>query len=114
MDAITIGIDIVDIQDIQKKIKSSDLLLDTIFSVQEIDKCSIESIAGKIAAKEAVVKTGYMKPGEWKSIMIVSLETGAPIICDPSGTQILNIHISISHTDATAVAVALYEKDNNH
>lgn len=106
-----IGIDIVDIIDVRNKINGSRLFLSKILSEQEIGQCSMESLAGKIAAKEAIMKTGFMKAGEWRNLIITTLDTGAPTVLDLNGVQIHSIKISIAHTQKTAVAVALYEKD---
>ncbi|KKQ33839.1 MAG: hypothetical protein US50_C0070G0007, partial [Candidatus Nomurabacteria bacterium GW2011_GWB1_37_5] len=108
---ISLGVDIVDISELQKKIDASSLFLQKILTNRENDNFQLESIAGKIAAKEAIIKTGYIKPGEWKNIMISINAAGAPIVLDRSGAQINKIKITISHTTKLAVAVALYEKD---
>lgn len=113
MSNISIGIDVVDISELQEKINSSNLFLSKILTEKEIADTKIESIAGKIAAKEAIIKTGYLKPGEWKNIIISTNNQGAPIISDYKGSQINKIKVTISHTDKIAVAFAIYEKNQN-
>ena len=111
MNNTNVGIDIIDIETLRDKISSSDLFLRRILSEPEIGKSKIESIAGRIAAKEAVLKTGFILPGEWKKIIISADETGSPVVLDLNGSRISQLKITISHTSKVAVAVALYEKN---
>ena len=106
-----VGLDIVDINELKLRIDRSKSLLDKIFTHSELEKKDLESIAGRIAAKEAIIKTGFIKPAEWKKILIKNLDSGAPIACNPDGGKIQNMTISISHTKTTAVAVAIYEQN---
>ena len=110
---MTVGIDIVDISEFQHQIESSPIFLDKLLSPDEQAVKNLPSLAGKIAAKEAVIKTGYLKIGEWLSIQIPSDETGAPIVYNALGERLSELQVSISHTKHTAIAVALYEKNKN-
>lgn len=110
MSGSQVGIDIVEIEDLRQKINSSKSFLDKILHEAEINKSSIESIAGKIAAKEAIIKTGYISVGEWKRIVVTKDNSGKPKILDQNGKQIKSIKVTISHTDKIAVAFAIYEK----
>lgn len=108
---MNIGVDIIDITDLQKKINSSSNYLSKLLVEQEISGYKIESIAGRIAAKEAIMKTGFIKPGEWKKILILSKTKGEPIVLDNNGNKLNNLKISISHTKSTAIAIAIYENN---
>ena len=104
-----IGIDIVDIDRIKKIVLQTPTYIERMLYMEESASGSIESICGKIAAKEAIMKTGFIRPGEWKKIMIKTLDCGAPIVCDDAGLPVSAIQISISHAHHQAVAVALYD-----
>ena len=118
MSELYIGTDIVDIDRIKLSIeKYQDKFLDKIFSIKEQDYCQSKSIpsihyAGKFAAKEAVVKSikssGYDKPIEFKSIIILNNSDGSPYcILDLSFKG--SVKISISHTEKHAIAFAIAE-----
>ena len=106
---MNIGLDIVDIKRTKKIIKRTSSFVEKLMHEDEVESLSIESICGKIAAKEAIVKTGYMKAGQWKKVKIISLPSGEPLVCDEQGKLIQKLHISISHTDQLAIAAAVYE-----
>lgn len=106
-----IGLDIIDINELKIRIDRSKDMLDKILTPSEIENKDFESIAGRIAAKEAIIKTGYIKPGDWKQVVIGNLDSGEPIVLNPMGDKIQNIQISISHTKHNAIAVAIYEQN---
>ena len=109
---MNIGLDVIDLKDFTQKVSSYGFL-EKILTDKEIEKSSLETLAGKIAAKEAVIKTGYIKPGEWLKIQILNTESGKPEVYDEFGDKITSLKVSISHTDKTAVAIALYEETKN-
>lgn len=102
-----IGIDAVDIEDLEKKINESGNFLAQILTEEELKNNSLEHLAGKIAAKEAIVKTGFIRAGEWLDIKILSSESGEPRVYAKEGKRIENLEISISHIKSIAVAVAI-------
>lgn len=104
-----VGIDVVHISDIEEKIHRSNTFVHTLLSPDECKDWYIPSLAGKIAAKEAIIKTGFISPGEWLSIKIINDEAGKPTVYDAHDMPIEKMHISISHTDMVCVAIALYE-----
>ena len=106
---MNVGIDIIEIDDLKKRISKGSDFLSSILSDEEIEGANLESLAGKIAAKEAIIKTGFVNPSEWKRITIKYLKSGAPEIYDSLGDKIQKIKVSISHTKTLAIAVALYE-----
>ena len=104
-----IGIDVVEIDRTHKIILESAKFVDKILSPEEIGSWNLQSICGKIAAKEAIIKTGYISAGEWKKVKVIASDSGEPQIFDENHTLISKIHISISHTPTLAIAVAVYE-----
>lgn len=103
------GIDIVEIERIKKIISESSTFVNNILYQEEMKPWNLESICGKIAAKEAIIKTGFISIGEWKNIKILLTTAGAPQIFDKNNKLISKLHISISHTASLAIAMAIYE-----
>ena len=112
-----IGIDIVDTK--RFIYDESDSRLLKWFTVDELAYCfrktpSSNSLAGKFAAKEAIIKI-LTKEGinisHLKEIEILNDEDGKPFV-NSSPLQYLNnkIRISISHDGDFAIAVALIDK----
>ncbi|NTW68263.1 MAG: holo-[acyl-carrier-protein] synthase [Chlorobiaceae bacterium] len=114
-----IGVDIVDLDRIEKVYSRYGMkFLKRFLSQEEIDICLhkpqvIASIAGRFAAKEAVVKalgTGFSAKVHWKSFEVLNDGRGRPFVrtvdtgCFPSGSA---IKISIAHDRHAAVATAL-------
>jgi len=121
---VGIGIDLIEIKKIAKDIHS-DVYLHKVFTEAEIVDCkssmnSVERFAGRFAAKEAFMKAigNGIRQGVWfKQIEILNRESGQPYV-QVSGEaearlnelNILNIHVSITHTKAAAAAVVILEK----
>lgn len=104
-----IGIDIIEIPDLQEKMHTSQLFLHKLLTPLEIHQAqsNVQSLAGKIAAKEAIIKTGYGRVGEWQKMQILNDISGKPFVADESGNKIKAVKISIAHTKNTAVAIAI-------
>jgi holo-[acyl-carrier protein] synthase len=122
------GIDLVDFPRIRKMVKTHrDHFLDRVFTDSEQkyadeNKNRIEKLAGRFAAKEAVLKllgTGWRGKIKWTDIEVVNNSYGQPKvklygqvkkIADKMGVK--QISISITHTAnfAIASAVAIAEK----
>ncbi|MEI6846428.1 MAG: holo-[acyl-carrier-protein] synthase [Chlorobiaceae bacterium] len=114
-----IGIDIVDLDRIEKVYNRYGIkFLRKFLSEKEISVCLhkpqvIASIAGRFAAKEAVVKalgTGFSGRIHWKSFEIFNDERGRPFvrIVDSSCFPLdCSVKISIAHDRRAAVATAL-------
>ncbi len=122
------GIDLVDFPRIKKMVKTHrDRFLDRVFTDSEQKyadetKNRIEKLAGRFAAKEAVLKllgTGWRGKIKWTDIEVVNNSYGQPKvklygqvrkIADKMGVK--QISISITHTAnfAIASAVALVKK----
>lgn len=117
------GIDIVEIKDIKQLIERSGnhfenrCFTETESSIAGSDNHRIQYLAGRFAAKEAVLKamgTGWSQGISWTDIEIQRLPTGKPSVvlysrCQEIATE-LGITIwflSISHTQSYAVASAI-------
>jgi holo-[acyl-carrier protein] synthase len=131
MGTITHGIDLVDFPRIEDMVnRHGERFLDRVFTAAEqkyakSQKNGIEKLAGRFAAKEAVLKllgTGWRGKIAWTDIEVVNTATGQPEvkltgevkkIADKSG--ITQISVSITHTAnfAIASAVALIQSNEN-
>jgi holo-[acyl-carrier protein] synthase len=127
MQIIAHGIDLVDFPRIEQMVnRHADRFLDRVFTPAEQDysqanKNSIEKLAGRFAAKEAILKllgTGWRGKIAWTDIEILNNEFGAPKVNLTGEVEkiakkigIKNVSISITHTAnfAIASAVALTE-----
>jgi holo-[acyl-carrier protein] synthase len=122
------GIDIVETARIKRSFdEHGERFLDRVFTPAEQKYCAgnkkryFEHLAGRFAAKEAVLKvlgTGWRGGIAWTDIEIVNESTGQPRITLSGECQriagelgIASWHISISHieTHATASAIGLRE-----
>ena len=108
---MTIGIDVVDIEEFSQKIVSGkQAFLNRYFCRQELHDQKTEHLAGIFAAKEAIFKTGYFSKFDCLLIQITKDENNVPIVIDSlSSRPISNMHLSISHSKKTAVAIAIWE-----
>jgi len=105
-----IGIDIVDIDDFDKRIRrSGQNLLDKLFTPSELINQQITHLAGIFATKECLIKIGIIPLGEWKQVEIRNDNSGKPFVFGQNGQIITNVEISISHSPKSAVAVAILE-----
>ena len=111
----TCGTDIIEIERIKNSIdKFGDRFLNTVFTPKEIEYCEskktqkYQHYAARFAAKEAVFKAlsnNINAPDEWKSIEILSEESGRPKVNLKIEVQDLeNIDISLSHCKEYAIA----------
>lgn len=118
-----IGIDISDIDKIAKSVES-EAFQRKVFTPAELKSCgeiknSAECFAGKFAAKEALMKAlgaGIRQEVWFTQIEVLNNEAGKPYInvsgeagmlLQQSGAK--NVHISISHSMGTAVALVILE-----
>jgi holo-[acyl-carrier protein] synthase len=123
------GIDLVDFPRIKKMVKTHrDRFLDRVFTDSEQkyadkNKNRIEKLAGRFAAKEAVLKllgTGWRGKIKWTDIEVINNSYGQPKvklygqvkkIADKM--KIKQISISITHTANFAIASAVALADSN-
>jgi holo-[acyl-carrier protein] synthase len=131
MGIIAHGIDLVDFPRIEEMVARHDKrFLDKVFTAAEqayaeANRNGVEKLAGRFAAKEAVLKlvgTGWRGKIAWTDIEVVNTATGQPEvrlsgevkkIADKLG--ITHISVSITHTAnfAIASAVALAKSNEN-
>ena len=117
MGIVGIGIDAVDIERINSVISRwGEKFFSRVFSESERPS-GVESIAGRIAAKEAVMKvlkTGWGKGVRWVDVVIVG-EGEPKVVLKNKALEVANrlgigrIHLSIAHDGGFAVAVAVGE-----
>ena len=123
MNVIAHGIDMVDCRRFRLIIeRQSERFLRRVFTPKELDYClgkkrQVEHLAGRFAAKEAVLKllgTGWTRGISWKDIEVRNAPSGQPHvqltgrcrqIADEQGVS--TILISISHIDTHAIASAI-------
>jgi holo-[acyl-carrier protein] synthase len=123
MEIIAHGIDLVDFPRIEDMLKKhGERFLDRVFTAAEqeyakANKNGVEKLAGRFAAKEAVLKllgTGWRGKIAWTDIEVVNTEMGRPEvklsgevkkIADKAG--ITQISVSITHTANFAIASAV-------
>ncbi len=121
---IGVGVDIIEIDRIQKAISRHKNFISKIFTDDEIEYFSkknmkAETIAGYFTAKEAVGKAlgcGIYK-GRWKDIEIKKTELGNPLVElhgeikeYANSKKYVNIAISISHCKTYAVSNAVVSR----
>lgn len=105
-----IGIDIVEVQRIEKAYIKNNNFLNNIFTENEINysfmrKNKFQTLAGKFAAKEAYKKAIDIN-AKFKEIEILNYEDGKPYI-SINGKIIETVEISISHEKNYAVAIII-------
>ena len=111
---ICCGTDIIEINRIKEAIERTSGFKNKIFTEKEIEYCEskkeqkYQHYAARFAAKEAVFKAlsdDINAPDEWKSIEIISGETGRPKVNLKIKVEKLeNIDISLSHCKEFAIA----------
>lgn len=119
---ITVGTDIIDISRVER---ARDALVRRVFTHNEVDYCtahthSIQAMAARFAAKEAVFKALRMPAPtgiSWKDIEIYNDDNGVPhvklyrnALAWTHDNHLIQLDISISHSPeyATATAVCLW------
>jgi len=129
MNIIAHGIDLVDCPRIEQMIeRHGRRFIDRVFTAAEqayadSNKDSVEKLAGRFAAKEAILKlmgTGWRGKIAWTDIEVVNNALGQPevtlvgevkIIADRLG--IAHISVSITHTANFAIASAVALTQNS-
>ncbi len=131
MEIIAHGIDLVDFPRIEEMVKEHDSrFLDRVFTPAEqayanANKNRIEKLAGRFAAKEAVLKllgTGWRGKIAWTDIEVINNSAGQPQVTITGEVKrladklgIKQISISITHTANFAIASAVaLTKDYEH
>lgn len=136
---ISVGIDIIEIEEIKKSMEKSKRFPERVYTQKEISYCESKtnkysSFAVRFAAKEAVMKalgTGWDKGVQWKQIEVVNgdrkkdekvkgeqwtVNSGKPEIRLTGkalklakGMGVANIILSLSHSNHCAIANVIFE-----
>ena len=111
-----IGIDVVDLARFERAVSRTPALRERLFAVSERD-LPLRSLAGRFAAKEALMKAlGDATGVTWHDMAVVSDAEGNPsmvlsgaaaAIAERRG--ITDIHLSISHDAGVAIAQVIAE-----
>jgi holo-[acyl-carrier protein] synthase len=117
-----VGVDVVDVPRMKEVLEQQgEHFLKKVFSDMEVTYCKTRKrpyihFAARFAAKEAVAKamrTGWSGAFHWRGIEVVNDQTGAPHILLTGETakalEHCNLHLSLSHTDNTVVALIVLE-----
>jgi holo-[acyl-carrier protein] synthase len=122
MEITSIGVDLVEIERIEKMIERyGEKFLKRIYTNVEISYCSKKkdrgSYAARFATKEAVFKAtgfGLGKSMRWKDVEVVNDQKGKPEVKLYGKTaEILEtkkIHLTLSHSKDAAIAMVVLEK----
>ncbi|WP_350343430.1 holo-ACP synthase [Proteinivorax tanatarense] len=116
-----VGTDIIEISRIKKVYNKRGLkILKRLFTQREIDSMNltVSTVAGRFAAKEAVVKALGVGIGlvSWKDVEIIKDRLGKPRVYLRGNAQkrarslgVSRIHLSISHSKSNAIAYVIAE-----
>ncbi len=120
-----IGVDIVDIDRIEKVIRRwGDVFLKKILTPLEYDYCRTKagraaSVAARFAVKEAVYKAlppSIQAQAGWLDVQVVNELSGRPRLQFLGPLARLEdeftVHVSISHSKSSAVAMIVLEKED--
>jgi holo-[acyl-carrier protein] synthase len=129
MRVVAHGIDMVDCARLARSIEQhGQKFLQRVFTPAELEYCcgrkrEIEHLAGRFAAKEAVLKvlgTGWREGIAWTDIEIRNEPSGAPRVtltgrCREVADQLnlCSILISISHIETHAIASAIGQREDS-
>ncbi|MBN1369896.1 MAG: holo-ACP synthase [Dehalococcoidaceae bacterium] len=117
--SLAAGIDIVEIERMKRAIDTwHDSFLNRVFTFSELEICggNPARLAGRFAAKEAVLKA--LNPDvitcNWRDIEILASASGRPLlklhgkaVYEYNRKNIMNLDVSISHCHQYAVAIAV-------
>ncbi|MEY3609031.1 MAG: hypothetical protein RLZZ447_1819 [Verrucomicrobiota bacterium] len=120
---VGVGIDLIEVERIRAVIeRQGERFLDRVFTPEERAYCATmkfphKHYAARFAAKEAVSKcfgTGIGAELGWRSVSVFHGERHQPLVrLDERGAALLRaagataVHLSLAHTEALAVAVAV-------
>jgi holo-[acyl-carrier protein] synthase len=113
---VGVGVDLVDLARFERAITKTPELLTKIFSETEREG-SVETLAGRFAAKEALVKAVGDPSGLlWHEVLVSKDSLGKPSLSTVGSTAsfvagrgINSLHLSISHDAGSAIAFVVAE-----
>ena len=108
-----VGIDVVDINRFKQSLEQTPDLEKKLFTKAERTK-SIQSLAARFAAKEALIKALNAEKGiSWHEAEVVNSEGGKPTFLFYGAVAVLvggaDVHLSISHDAGMAAAIVIVE-----
>ncbi len=119
------GVDLVEVKRFKTALKSGQAFMRRIFTKEELAYCkkkrmSPQHLAARFAAKEAVAKAFGNRQNlamQWKDVWVENSKDGQPHVKLAGDAKKLNnrykvkrIHLSLTHTDQFAIAMAVLEK----
>lgn len=120
MDVLGLGVDVCDIERMERALARHPTMRERVFTPEEIAYCDgkarpAESYAGRFAAREAVIKAlGGYRGKRWQDISVTRSPSGAPAILLRGNAErradelgISRVLISFAHERSHAVAFAL-------
>ena len=112
-----IGIDIIEVDRIEKLAEKNPRFLEKVFTSQEISyslgkKNKYQHLAARFAAKEAFFKA-LGKRISWTDVELLNLPSGKPrlTIKSKERASFSNIQVTISHLTDYAVAIVILEEE---
>lgn len=114
---IGVGVDTVQLSRFEAKLEETPRLKDRLFLDIETNDASVQTLAGRFAAKEAVIKSMSGNPEiEFHGIEVGTETTGKPVIWLHGQTAklalrlgIRKFHLSITHDGDMAIAFVVAE-----
>jgi holo-[acyl-carrier protein] synthase len=111
-----IGVDLVDINRFEEHLEKTPGLKEKIFHANELE-VAVRTLAGRFAAKEALVKAFGSSVGmHWHDVRVSKDDQGKPELSLFDATAVLaeqkgiaKIHLSISHDGGMATAFVIAE-----
>ena len=122
-----LGIDMIEVERIEQRIKKENGFKELIFSAHEIAYCEAKTnkfqyYAARFAAKEAFLKalgTGWVEGTNFNEVETINNHEGKPELKLIGATQktiaalgIIKISVSLSHLKSVASAVVIIEKQS--
>lgn len=121
MAIIGIGVDLVDIARFERALTRTPALRARLFAPDELMKAGqerpVRSLAGRFAAKEALIKAlGDSWAMRWHDMAVIGDELGKPSFALEGAARdaatalgVTNVHVSMSHDAGMAIAVVVAE-----
>lgn len=113
---VGIGVDIIEVDRVQKLAEKNPRFLNRVFTSEEIQYCTgkknkHQHLAARFAAKEAFFKALGRKI-HWTDVGIINRPSGKPelVLKSPGPFPFDKTHVSVSHIKEYAIAYVVLEK----